>query len=234
MAEPADQEFLRSIFLMEAWDTVAALEGAAATLARPGGQDALFVVTHRLKGAASLHGFPKIAELAAELEEELAGQPLDTRALTTLVGHLKRALDSAAGAPAAAPASGGIPKAVGPRVGAGSTVPDPIRAELEAFFAGNPDVASYFVPEATEHLESVTAALGALERGVDSDTLARLFRAVHTLKGAAYVVGCTRVGEIAHRMEDVLVTAREGSRPLTPAAIETLFEIGRASCRERV
>ncbi|HEY3098573.1 MAG TPA: Hpt domain-containing protein, partial [Methylomirabilota bacterium] len=64
MAEPADQEFLRSIFLMEAWDTVAALEGAAATLARPGGQDALFVVTHRLKGAASLHGFPKIAELA--------------------------------------------------------------------------------------------------------------------------------------------------------------------------
>src|SRR5437868_7513454 len=100
MAEPADQEFLRSIFLMEAWDTVAALEGAAATLARPGGQDALFVVTHRLKGAASLHGFPKIAERAAELEEELAGQPLDTRALTTLVGHLKRALDAAAGAPA--------------------------------------------------------------------------------------------------------------------------------------
>jgi len=34
MAEPAEQEFLRSIFLMEAWDTVAALEGAAATLAR--------------------------------------------------------------------------------------------------------------------------------------------------------------------------------------------------------
>jgi chemosensory pili system protein ChpA (sensor histidine kinase/response regulator) len=53
--------------------------------------------------------------------------------------------------------------------------------------------------------------------------LARLFRAVHTLKGAAYVVGCTRVGEVAHRMEDVLVAAREGSRPLTPAAIETLF-----------
>ena len=35
MAEPAEKEFLRSIFLMEAWDTVAALEGAADTLALP-------------------------------------------------------------------------------------------------------------------------------------------------------------------------------------------------------
>ena len=94
---------------------------------------------------------------------------------------------------------------------------------MERFFAANADIAAYFLPEATEHLEGVTAALGALERGEDSDTLARLFRAVHTLKGAAYVVGCTRVGEIAHRMEDVLVAARDGSRPLTPAAIETLF-----------
>src|SRR5438093_7556080 len=95
MAEPAEQEFLRSIFLMEAWDTVAALDCAAATLARP--------------------------------------------------------------------------------------------------------------------------------EGVDEADGARLFRAVHTLKGAAYVVGCVRVGEVAHRMEDVLVVAREGRRPLTPRAVETLF-----------
>src|SRR5207248_9894336 len=127
MAEPADQEFLRSIFLMEAWDTVAALEGAAATLARPGGQDALFVVTHRFRGAASLHGFPKIAELAAELEEELAGQPLDTRALTTLVGHLKRALDAAAGAPASGAAAVTGPQAVGAPAGRGPMASDPIR-----------------------------------------------------------------------------------------------------------
>jgi chemosensory pili system protein ChpA (sensor histidine kinase/response regulator) len=209
MAEPAEQEFLRSIFLMEAWDTVAALDAAAATLARPGGVDALFVVTHRLKGAASLHGFPKIAELAAELEDALAGHPPDTRALATLVGHLKQVLDSAGALPTPAGA---------PRPSA-----DPIRAELQAFFAAHADIAAYFLPEASEHLESVTATLGALERRVDEDGLARLFRAVHTLKGAAYVVGCARVGEVAHRMEDVLVAAREGRRPLTPAAIDTLF-----------
>ena len=216
MAEPAEQEFLRSIFLMEAWDTVAALDCAAATLARPEGVDELFVVTHRLKGAASLHGFPNIAELAAELEEALAGRPPDTRRLGALVGHLKHALDAAVNAP---PAAVGVATPA-PRADASL---DPLRKELEAFFAGNADVIAYFLPEATEHLDGVTSALGALERGVDEADVARLFRAVHTLKGAAYVVGCVRVGEVAHRMEDVLVVAREGRRPLTPRAVETLF-----------
>jgi len=243
MAEPAEQEFLRSIFLMEAWDTVAALDRAAATLERAGGVDELFVVTHRLKGAASLHGFSKIAALAAELEDVLGARPPDARKLSTLAGHLRRALDAVAdGAPspagtgaeaarpaeaAPAPASPGVPTARSPRAaaaaGASRMSADPLRKELETFFAGNADVLAYFLPEATEHLEDVTAALSALERGPDAAELARLFRAVHTLKGAAYVVGCVRVGEVAHRMEDVLVAAREGSRPLTPAAVETLF-----------
>src|SRR2546428_4098341 len=103
MAEPAEQESLRSIFVMEAWDTVAALDCAAATLARPEGADELFVVTHRLKGAASLHGFPNIAELAAELEEALAARPPNTRKLGALVGHLTHALDAGGSAPPAAP-----------------------------------------------------------------------------------------------------------------------------------
>ena len=249
MAEPAEQEFLRSIFLMEAWDTVAALEGAAATLARPGGVDELFVVTHRLKGAASLHGFPNISALAAEVEQVLAAHPPDLHRLTTLVGPLKRALDAAASGGTPAPATAALPTptppmpampalpmpappapappaphVAAPPVEAPSASADPLRAELDGFFASNPDVVSYFVPEATEHLEGVTATLGALEQRVDDDdALARLFRAVHTLKGAAYVVGCTRVGEVAHRMEDVLVAAREGSRPLTSAAVEILF-----------
>ncbi|HEV8584879.1 MAG TPA: hybrid sensor histidine kinase/response regulator [Methylomirabilota bacterium] len=215
MAEPAEQEFLRSIFLMEAWDTVAALEGAPATLARADGMDELFVVTHRLKGAASLHGFPAIAELAAEVEEALAKLPPSKRKLTALVSQLKRALDAAAvGVPAPEPPA---PSAAPIESG------DPVRRELEAFFAGNADVVSYFLPEATEHLDGVVSALSALERRDDEDALARLFRAVHTLKGAAYVVGCTRVGEVAHRMEDVLVAAREGQAPVTPRTVETLF-----------
>jgi chemosensory pili system protein ChpA (sensor histidine kinase/response regulator) len=238
MPEPAEQEFLRSIFLMEAWDTVAALEGAPATLERVGGTDELFVVTHRLKGAASLHGFPAISALAAEVEDALRGDQPDLQRLDSLVGHLKRALDAAvATAPSAAAAAAALgqapPSAHAPRPPAEAATPrapepvesdDPLRREVEAFFASNTDVVSYFLPEATEHLDGLAAALNALEKKPDDeDELARVFRAVHTLKGAAYVVGCTRVGEVAHRMEDLLVAVREGQTRLTPAFLQTLF-----------
>ncbi|HEX6209922.1 MAG TPA: Hpt domain-containing protein, partial [Methylomirabilota bacterium] len=63
MVESADQDALRSIFLMEAWDTLATLEdgiGRMVAGAEPA-WDALFLVVHRLKGAASLHGFGRVA-----------------------------------------------------------------------------------------------------------------------------------------------------------------------------
>ena len=65
MPEPADQELLRSIFLMEAWDTLVALEQGVGTLClEPVSIEAgegLFVVQTPAKGAASLHGFPGVA-----------------------------------------------------------------------------------------------------------------------------------------------------------------------------
>src|SRR5919108_2009242 len=100
MVEPADREFLHSIFLMEAWETVAALEDGAAAAAR-GELDALYVVAHRLKGAASLHGFPVVADLASKLEEVLASTPFDAARLAILLAELKRALDLPARGPAA-------------------------------------------------------------------------------------------------------------------------------------
>ena len=50
-----------------------------------------------------------------------------------------------------------------------------------------------------------------------------MFRSMHTIKGAAYVVGCVRVGELAHRAEDLLVAVREGDASLSPPALEALF-----------
>src|SRR5436853_195700 len=136
MVEPGDQEFLRSIFLMEAWDTFAAIEQGITRLIRgeEPAWDELFLVLHRLTGAAALQGFG---------------------------------------------------------------------------------------PDAVEHLETMTAAILTLGReGASEGGIAALFRAVHTLKGAAYVVGCRPIGELAHGLEDVLVTVREGRAALTPAVLE--------------
>jgi chemotaxis protein histidine kinase CheA len=82
MVESADQEFLRSIFLMEAWDTLAAIEDGIGRLAAgvEPAWDELFLVTHRLKGAAALHGFRQVAGLADAVEGAL--QPLPQAAPT--------------------------------------------------------------------------------------------------------------------------------------------------------
>jgi chemosensory pili system protein ChpA (sensor histidine kinase/response regulator) len=226
MMEPADREFLRSIFLMEAWETVAALEDGVEAAAR-GDVAALDVVTHRLKGAASLHGFSAVAELASRVEAVLGTTPFDADRLATLVAELKRALDAPADADTVSAPTAVAPP---PRVrrqeatdGVASVLDDPVRREVAEFFASHADVASYFLPEATEHLDAMTTALLALERGAGEEDLARLFRSMHTIKGAAYVVGCVRVGELAHRAEDLLVAVREGDATLSPPALEALF-----------
>ena len=211
MGESADQEFLRSIFLMEAWDTLAAIEEGIGRLAggREPSWDELFVVTHRLKGAASLHGFPRVSALADAVERALAALPRAGKVpapgaveeLDGLLEALKTALDG--------PAADPVPEAG----------PDPVRGEIARFFAENDEVLAYFLPEAAEHLEAITGAILALEREGSSEAgVGALFRAVHTLKGAAYVVGCHPVGALAHALEDLLGAAREGRASLTPAA----------------
>ncbi|HET7339941.1 MAG TPA: Hpt domain-containing protein, partial [Methylomirabilota bacterium] len=79
MVEPVgDQEFLRSIFLMEAWDSVVVIEDGMARIASGAAEpswDDIFVVAHRLKGAASLHGFTGVAALADTVEKALRPLP---------------------------------------------------------------------------------------------------------------------------------------------------------------
>ena len=201
---------------MEAWDTLAAIEdgiGRLAAGAEPSWDD-LFVVTHRLKGAAALHGFPRVSALADAVERTLAGLPRGgtaTRPMVAELGELLEALKTALDGPAAPPVA--------------DAGPDPVRAELARFFGESDEVLTYFVPEATEHLEAMTAAILALEReGPGGAGVGALFRAVHTLKGAAYVVGCRPVGALAHALEDLLGAVREGWAPLTPAALDAALQ----------
>ena len=254
MVEPSgDQDFFRSIFLMEAWDSLAALDEGGARLAAGGEPvwDDVFLVTHRLRGAAALQGFTAVASLAESLEQALhalRAAPADgrgpgtTRALA-LLASLKGTLEAIGrGAEPPAPPDGVEPAPVVadrapapvataapvPAPPAAVTPPpprglelDPLRAELAAFFAANDDVLAYFGPEAAEHLDAMTTAIVTLERAGDGEaSIAELFRAVHTLKGAAYVVGCRPIGELAHGLEDLLVAVRERRARLAPAVLD--------------
>ena len=85
------------------------------------------------------------------------------------------------------------------------------------------DALAYFVPEAADLLDIMSRSLLALEHGQGGeDDIATLFRAIHTLKGAAYVVGHVRVGDLAHRIEDVLAAVRSTRGSLGVAAIDAI------------
>ncbi len=76
-----------------------------------------------------------------------------------------------------------------------------------------------FASEAKEHLAGVADDLLALEQRRDDSArsrIDRLFRAVHSVKGAAGFFGCRNVESLAHAMEAILEDARE--RPDAPSA----------------
>jgi chemosensory pili system protein ChpA (sensor histidine kinase/response regulator) len=73
------------------------------------------------------------------------------------------------------------------------------------------EVLDFFIPEAEEHLQSVTECLLALEANPKPDDIHRLFRSMHTVKGSAAQVGLHRLSAIAHRVEDLIGELRDGA-----------------------
>ena len=102
-----------------------------------------------------------------------------------------------------------------------------VTEELKRFFRENADFWEFFAPETNEHLEFASQSLAAMGNGdPDGAHLQALFRAMHTVKGAAYSVGCKPVGEIAHRLEDLLVEVREGRKAWEPSMVGIFAEGG--------
>jgi hypothetical protein len=106
MLEDQDSEFILGIFLMEAWDTVAAVEEGVRRLAAgeavsSGVLDPLVIVAHRLKGAAALHGYPVVSAVALVLEEMIEKLPASpdgersrrVEVLADVVATVKRMLE---------------------------------------------------------------------------------------------------------------------------------------------
>lgn len=90
----------------------------------------------------------------------------------------------------------------------------------------------YFRVEAREIVERLGQGVLALEKAEDVvETISRLFRLAHTLKGAARVVKHARIAELAHGVEDLLGPLRGEPRPVSREEAEALLaqvdEIGR-------
>ena len=77
-----------------------------------------------------------------------------------------------------------------------------------------------FLLEARELIEQATADLMALEQGAGgTDKVDSLFRAFHTLKGAAGIVEFAPMGRALHAAEGVLSEVRSTAKPVTPKIV---------------
>ena len=83
--------------------------------------------------------------------------------------------------------------------------------------------AKLFLSESKENLSEINTALLELERGGSDAAIARLFRAVHTMKGMGGAMGYTSVAELSHELETLLDKLRNSAIAVTRPMIDTLF-----------
>ncbi|MDY3554192.1 chemotaxis protein CheW [Gemmata sp. JC717] len=86
------------------------------------------------------------------------------------------------------------------------------------------DIVREFLVESHESLAQLDRDLVTLEREPgDRETLARVFRTVHTVKGSAGFLGLTKLEAVSHAGESVLSRVRSGDLEFTPEIATALL-----------
>lgn len=84
-------------------------------------------------------------------------------------------------------------------------------------------ILGYFIEEAQEHLETLERGILDLAKVVqDSEQVNEMFRAAHSVKGGAAMLGYTSIQKTAHRLEDAFKVLKEHQLPVDQK-LESLF-----------
>ena len=87
------------------------------------------------------------------------------------------------------------------------------------------ELQTIFKAECDEHLSALNGLLMSLERKPeDVETLNETFRRMHSVKGAARMVGLAGIEAVTHALEAMLSEVREGKRKLGKSELGLLFE----------
>ena len=87
-------------------------------------------------------------------------------------------------------------------------------------------ILGYFIEEAKEHLQTLEQGILQLSTSVqDAEAVNEMFRAAHSVKGGAAMLGYTSIQKTAHRLEDSFKILKENSVPVDQK-LETLFLTG--------
>src|SRR3954463_1090681 len=100
--------------------------------------------------------------------------------------------------------------------------PSPTGAHMD----GMDEIIKEFVIESREGLDQVDRDLVELEKTPDDmERVARIFRAIHTLKGTSGVLGFRQLESIAHVGENLLSRLRDRTLVFNKAIVDSLLEL---------
>ena len=207
------------------------------------------MVSHRLKGTAALYGYPQVSKLTEMVERLLeSGHELAEVDLERLLGFLEQVtvcLQGALGRISSGEEEGDLglelvslggskllmelvrahPALFVRKAGQGQSIQAQevskvtLTQELCRFRTQNDDVWEFFPLEVEEHVELVR---NTLTSEIDDESITVLFRAMHTLKGAAYMVGLNPFGDLSHKLEDLMMGVREAGKPFDEPTVQVL------------
>ncbi|MCB1320409.1 MAG: Hpt domain-containing protein, partial [Leptospiraceae bacterium] len=89
------------------------------------------------------------------------------------------------------------------------------------------DARGVFISECDELLQEMETAL--LNDETDAESIRRVFRVIHTIKGSAGIFGFTAIQEFTHDLEFLLDRARSGELTITDEIVRFLLE-----CRDHI
>jgi two-component system chemotaxis sensor kinase CheA len=86
------------------------------------------------------------------------------------------------------------------------------------------EIAKVFFQESREGLDVMESGLLSLGAAADSENINTIFRAAHSIKGGSATFGFAEVAGFTHGVETLLDEMRNGVRPVTAEAIQTLLQ----------
>ncbi len=83
-----------------------------------------------------------------------------------------------------------------------------------------------FIESAREHIDAINQGLLHFEKegSADSESLSRISRNAHSLKGAAMTMGLGNITSLCHHMEDIIREIREQRMETDPETFDVLFQ----------
>ena len=99
--------------------------------------------------------------------------------------------------------------------------------EVDLEFLKEEAMVRSFIEESFEHLESIEVSIIDLEKEENPlDTVNKIFRSFHTIKGIATCLHLDDLSELAHVVESLLDDVRNGRRPMDTEVIDAILSAG--------